>query len=258
MSTYTDIRTRVKENIAVGSKDRITTQVARFTNEENEFWGTFKGAFAPISAILSAAILDETTVINVGGEKIGLSVVGDVKTGDAIAYVPGFRTALEQAHAILSAEQVDHEQLVDAVSALYCALTSFNFSGYPRPEPEPEPEPVPPPEPDVVFSKVVATGHEDDQGWDNKSTVSGGFSIIGSGFTGREDDLIVTVFDGGRTISEVDITDVDDSTIKCSIQDTYVGQSFVVTLGLVCVDRPLGAVNVTVVADDAEEEDPEG
>ena len=45
MSTYTDLNNRIKENITVGypQNDRITTQKVRLFNEENEYWGTFKG-----------------------------------------------------------------------------------------------------------------------------------------------------------------------------------------------------------------------
>ena len=39
MSTYTDLKNRVKETITVGFRpeDRVTTQKVRFYNEENEY-----------------------------------------------------------------------------------------------------------------------------------------------------------------------------------------------------------------------------
>jgi len=43
MSTYTDLRNRVKENIVVDYNNRITPQHVRFLNEQNEYWGTLKG-----------------------------------------------------------------------------------------------------------------------------------------------------------------------------------------------------------------------
>lgn len=43
MSTYTDLHNKVKENIAVDYHNRITPQKVRLFNEENEYWGTFKG-----------------------------------------------------------------------------------------------------------------------------------------------------------------------------------------------------------------------
>ena len=45
MSTYTDLKNRVKETITVGFRpeDRVTTQKVRFYNEENEYWGSFSG-----------------------------------------------------------------------------------------------------------------------------------------------------------------------------------------------------------------------
>ena len=43
MSTYTDLHNQVKENIAVDYHNRITPQRVRLFNEQNEYWGTFKG-----------------------------------------------------------------------------------------------------------------------------------------------------------------------------------------------------------------------
>lgn len=45
MSTYTDLKNRVKETITVGFRpeDRVTTQKVRFYNDENEYWGSFSG-----------------------------------------------------------------------------------------------------------------------------------------------------------------------------------------------------------------------
>lgn len=48
MSTYTDLKNRVKETITVGFRpeDRVTTQKVRFYNEENEYWGSFSGSLS--------------------------------------------------------------------------------------------------------------------------------------------------------------------------------------------------------------------
>ena len=43
MSTYTDLHNRVKENITVDYNNRVTPQRVRFFNEQNEYWGTFRG-----------------------------------------------------------------------------------------------------------------------------------------------------------------------------------------------------------------------
>ena len=45
MSTYTDLKNRVRETITVGFRpeDRVTAQKVRFYNEENEYWGSFSG-----------------------------------------------------------------------------------------------------------------------------------------------------------------------------------------------------------------------
>ena len=48
MSTYTDLKNRVKETITVGFRpeDRVTTQKVRFYNEENQYWGSLSGNIA--------------------------------------------------------------------------------------------------------------------------------------------------------------------------------------------------------------------
>ena len=48
MSTYTDLKNRVKETITVGFRpeDRVTMQKVRFYNEENEYWGSFSGSLS--------------------------------------------------------------------------------------------------------------------------------------------------------------------------------------------------------------------
>ena len=44
MSTYTDLHNRVQESINVDYNSRITPQKVKLWNNENEYWGTFKGA----------------------------------------------------------------------------------------------------------------------------------------------------------------------------------------------------------------------
>lgn len=48
MSTYTDLKNRVKETITVGFRpeDRVTMQKVRFYNEENEYYGSFSGSLS--------------------------------------------------------------------------------------------------------------------------------------------------------------------------------------------------------------------
>lgn len=55
---------------------------------------------------------------------------------------------------------------------------------------------------------------------------------------------------------------VDDTTIRCLVPGAEIGHTFVVTLGLRCMEEPVGSAEVLVVADpeeeNPEEENPEG
>jgi hypothetical protein len=70
MSTYTDLKNRVKETITVGFRpeDRVTTQKVRFYNEENEYWGSFSGSLSGEINIdkgnLSSVNIYDSTLIN--------------------------------------------------------------------------------------------------------------------------------------------------------------------------------------------------
>lgn len=64
MSTYTDLHTRIKENLTIlrmpgNPNDGITGQRVIFANPENIYEGTFKGIVQP-----SALVLDGTTIKN--------------------------------------------------------------------------------------------------------------------------------------------------------------------------------------------------
>lgn len=122
MSTYTDIKDRVRETVSVGFKDRISVQRVRLMNEENEFWGTFRGKFETEGLSLSAVELRGATVVggalsgvslaqdvtvDSGGEAFALSSIRqsieDVATGEAMADPDEFRDALDRADQALSA-----------------------------------------------------------------------------------------------------------------------------------------------------------
>ena len=71
MSTYTDLKNRVKETITVGFRpeDRITTQKVRFYNEENEYYGSFSGSLSGENinihkGKLSAVDIYDATLVN--------------------------------------------------------------------------------------------------------------------------------------------------------------------------------------------------
>jgi len=65
MSTYTDLHNRVKENLVVGYKpdDRITVQKVRFYNEENEYWGTFKGTLRAENIDIAGGTLSNINIV---------------------------------------------------------------------------------------------------------------------------------------------------------------------------------------------------
>lgn len=88
MSTYTDLKNRVKETITVGFRpeDRITTQKVRFYNRENEYWGTFTGSMAGEIDIqggtLSSVEISDATLVNPTlktqeGKVIELGTIGE-------------------------------------------------------------------------------------------------------------------------------------------------------------------------------------
>lgn len=58
MSTYTDLRNRIKEPITVNYNDRVTMQTISALNPNNEFHGKFSGTFVGekhvVDEILSA------------------------------------------------------------------------------------------------------------------------------------------------------------------------------------------------------------
>ena len=66
MSTYTDIHTRVSETLAVDADpySRTTTQKARFRNEENEYWGTFRGAVQASTLAVEDRTLSGMNILN--------------------------------------------------------------------------------------------------------------------------------------------------------------------------------------------------
>jgi len=88
MSTYTDLKNRVKETITVGFRpeDRITTQKVRFYNEENEYWGSFSGSLngkiniydGKLSSVdIYGATLIDPVLKTSEGEIIELGSLGD-------------------------------------------------------------------------------------------------------------------------------------------------------------------------------------
>jgi hypothetical protein len=64
MSTYTDLHNRVKENVTVDYNNRITTQRARFLNEQNEYWGTLRGNVSAENINIAGGTLSGVTLVD--------------------------------------------------------------------------------------------------------------------------------------------------------------------------------------------------
>lgn len=70
MSTYTDTKNRIKETVNVTyhpgfPDDRVSTQKVKFLNEENEYWGTFKGKSVLEDAEISGSVIKDTIIKDV-------------------------------------------------------------------------------------------------------------------------------------------------------------------------------------------------
>ena len=57
MSTYTDIKNRIKENIAANTEDREVSAKTVFVNPENVYYGTFIGSVDASSLTLPDGFL---------------------------------------------------------------------------------------------------------------------------------------------------------------------------------------------------------
>lgn len=117
MSTYTDLKNRVKETITVGFRpeDRVTTQKVRFYNEENEYWGSFSGS-------LSGRI-------NISGGKLsGVDIYNATLVNPAVKTSTGFIIDLgSMADQLEELSVYAYEDLSNAISS--CIDDILNISG---------------------------------------------------------------------------------------------------------------------------------
>ncbi len=65
MSTYTDLHNRVQESINVDYNSRVTPQVVKLHNNENEYWGTFKGTMQVDNIDINGGTLSGVKLRNV-------------------------------------------------------------------------------------------------------------------------------------------------------------------------------------------------
>lgn len=65
MSTYTDLHNNIKETINVDYNRRTTNQQVKLLNEQNEYWGTFKGQMeVQGNSVISGAQLQDVVINN--------------------------------------------------------------------------------------------------------------------------------------------------------------------------------------------------
>lgn len=62
MSTYTDLHNKVKESVNVDFRSRVTPQKVRMLNEENEYWGTFKGTMVADGIEVKGGVLNDVQI----------------------------------------------------------------------------------------------------------------------------------------------------------------------------------------------------
>ena len=96
MSTYTDLKNRIKDNVTVIRRpgcpeDGMTPQLVKFMNPENEYYGTFKGGIDSNSTTLTNAkiegsIITDSTLSNVSIDGIDLdNVINELQRIDTSA-----------------------------------------------------------------------------------------------------------------------------------------------------------------------------
>lgn len=139
MSTYTDLRNRVKENITVGydASDRTTVQKVKFHNEENEYWGTFTGKVSVDNVTINAGTINDVsvydsyiknaTLVNSDGIKINLSELGEGVDEISNVTIPAVRAEIRAVSAEISSLQNvagEVEQLKQDVAYVSCEVSS--------------------------------------------------------------------------------------------------------------------------------------
>lgn len=139
MSTYTDLRNRVKENITVGyaPDDRTTLQKVKFHNEENEYWGTFTGKVSVDDITVDGGTLNDVsvyngyiknaTLVNADGAKINLSEIGDQIAELSIETIPdlvGRISSLESKSGDMPGMAEDINGLKADVATISSAISS--------------------------------------------------------------------------------------------------------------------------------------
>jgi len=111
MSTYTDLHNRVKENITVDYNNRVTPQRVRFFNEQNEYWGTFRGHVSAENININGGSLNGVTLKDVilNGS---VALPDGIDLHKVLQQVKQISTDLVQTGEILEQEISDRETAV--------------------------------------------------------------------------------------------------------------------------------------------------
>lgn len=106
MSTYRDIKNRIKESVIVNYNDRSSNQEVKFLNRNNEFWGKFYGEVEGINgSTLSNCLIVDSVLSNVSVGTIPLDNLGNELS-------------------ILSVNINDNEQSIEVLSGIINDITN--------------------------------------------------------------------------------------------------------------------------------------
>jgi hypothetical protein len=92
MSTYTDLKNTIKETVVVNYTDRATSQEVKFLNENNEYWGTFKGTTTLDSSEIVNSTLKNVKIIGADLEDANIGPI-NLAIDDTDLYTFKFGTA---------------------------------------------------------------------------------------------------------------------------------------------------------------------
>jgi hypothetical protein len=100
MSTYTDLKNTIKETVVVNYTDRATSQEVKFLNENNEYWGTFKGTTTLDSSEIVNSTLKNVKIIGADLEDVNIGPINlsEVQTivEDTNNLANGLKLSVEQ------------------------------------------------------------------------------------------------------------------------------------------------------------------
>lgn len=128
MSTYTDLHNNIKETINVDYNRRTTNQQVKLLNEQNEYWGTFKGQMeVEGNSVISGAQLNDVIINNAvlcGNIDFGgLGIPVDEIKGTLKQISTDFRSADEDLARDISANKDDIIKLTKKLNDVQTSAT---------------------------------------------------------------------------------------------------------------------------------------